>query len=419
MVQTLPILRKAWMRVQAPVKEFKGFDKDAIRYMAMHWIGGGLLIYETILPAFMNMQNISVFEAGIMFSIASILDVILTYFLSKFFDRISPNIGMALDWLTESIPPLIYGFASSMGHFLLGRVAGRVTNVLNPVYKLYENEVYPEDKRSLLYAYHMMTPEIFTILFYPLIGYLLAYVFPTAAAFRVVFWICGVAYLFVALIPLKGMRWVEPVKITGEKSKTVGHFSRDLYLAASAEVMCSIGLGLTPTLVTSYYILQVMHGNVFHLILLEVFSGLIGITAGLFTKDWGMRMSEEKGAIYGTICMSIYSLMMIFSKNYAMILFATLFRSIGDIIWFPNHQALMMRRIPREKQGIFFGKLYSLKKFLAMLLPGVSCFLASQIGFYAPYAMGFGSLIIVCMIYQILRSQSQPTDAKNERVQHL
>lgn len=402
--------KTVWTKLTAPCREFMSFNRDTIRYMAMHWIGGGLLIYETILPAFMDLQGISVLEAGILFSLASILDVILTYVLSKFFDRISPNVGMALDWLTESIPPLIYGFATTMGHFLLGRVAGRITNILNPVYQVYENEVYPEERRSLIYSYHLITPHIFTILVYPLIGYLLAYVFPSAMAFRVVFWTCGAAFLFVAIIPWKGIRWVEPVRLSYEKVKAAGRFTRDLYLAGAAEVMLSVGLGLSSGLVTSYFILDKLNGNVFHLIMLEVFEAVIGLVAGLFTRNWSKRMPEEWGAIYGTVFMACYAFIMIFARNYYMILLAFTLLSVGDTLWFPNHCALMMRKIPRDKQGLFFGKLSSLKKLLSMLLPGLTCYLASYFGFFVPFTLAFGSLVAVCIFYRLLINRNQPAE---------
>ncbi len=394
--------------IKSPITEFLSFDKDIVKYMSMHWIGGVFLIYATLLPVFMNKLGLSIVNAGIIFSIAAVFDVVLTYIISKFLDRISPNTGMTLDWITESLPALIYGFASTSFHFVLGAIAGRVTNVLNPVYKVYENEIFPEEQRSLIYTYHLITPEVFTIILYPLIGYLLTYKFTSIMAFRIIFWVCGIAYLFVSLIPYKSLRWVKPIDISTEKTSI--RFSKNLYMVALAEIMVFVGFGFTSTLLTSYYILDKMNGTVMDIHLLEVVGALIILVTGLFTKNLNSKISEEKIAQYGIIFLLVFAVLMIIARSYKIILVAYVFQAIGNTVWFPHHYSLLMKFVPKEKRGEFFGGISSLRKLIGMILPLVSGFLAKAFGFFVPFSLALICFVTVCIVYQRLLISRQEKD---------
>jgi MFS family permease len=386
--------------IKSQLNEFLSFDKDVIRYMSMHWAGGTLLIYSMLVPIFMNKLNISLVNAGIIFSIASIFDVIFTYIMSKFLDKISPNTGMTLDWLTESLPAIIYGFAATNIHFLFGALASKMTNILNPVYKVYENEIYPEEKRSLIYTYHIITPEVFTIIMYPLVGYLLSYKFTNIMAFRVIFWICGIGYLFVALIPYKGLRWVKPVEISKDK-KTI-KLPKNLRMGALAHILIFVGLGLISTLLTSYYILDTMNGTIMDIMMLEAIGALIVLITGLFTKNLNSWISEEKIAQYGIVFFMIFAILMAIGKSYSIIVIAYIFKAIGNTVWFPNHYTLLMKYVPREKSGEFFGSISAISKFLDMSLPLISGILAKKFGFFVPFLLAFVAFIMAGIVYQKL-----------------
>src|SRR3712207_4320146 len=112
-------------------------------------------------------------DIGTFFSIAALADLIFTYLLRKSFDTISPNKCMALDWLTESWPVLIFALASTKMQFFIGAIAQKITNVLNPAYRVYENAIFKEDKRSKIYTYHLFIPEIATVIIFPILGYIL------------------------------------------------------------------------------------------------------------------------------------------------------------------------------------------------------------------------------------------------------
>ncbi|WP_288054114.1 hypothetical protein, partial [Caloranaerobacter azorensis] len=53
----------------SPIKEFLGFEQNIKRYMIMHLLGGGLLIYSSLTPIFMNKLGISIINAGLIFGL--------------------------------------------------------------------------------------------------------------------------------------------------------------------------------------------------------------------------------------------------------------------------------------------------------------------------------------------------------------
>lgn len=118
--------------------EFQGLGKSVTAYILMHSIGGIFFGYVVIVPIFMNKMGINILQAEMFFALASVLDVILMFMVGRYMDRISPNICMSLDWLTESIPAFIFSRAVTPLHFFIGLLSQKTTNFLNPAYRVYE-----------------------------------------------------------------------------------------------------------------------------------------------------------------------------------------------------------------------------------------------------------------------------------------
>ncbi|QIB26847.1 MFS transporter [Caloranaerobacter azorensis] len=389
----------------SPIKEFLGFEQNIKRYMIMHLLGGGLLIYSSLTPIFMNKLGISIINAGLIFGLASVIDIIFTYVLSKFLDRISPNIGMTIDWLTESIPPLIYTFATTSFHMLLGVFSTKITNILNPVYKVYENEIFPEKQRDLLYTYHLMLPEIFTIIFYPIIGFLLTYKYTSLNAFRVVFFICAVGYIFIAIIPYKALKWVEPIKIS-KKNLSIA-IPKNLLNVAIAQICVLAAISFTSPLITSYFILEKIGGTVFNILMLEVVCSVFVIITGIYSKNLTSKIPRQKIVQYGVMFFIIYAFLLMIAKNYVFVLIAFVFYAIGHTIWFPHHYSLLMEFVPKESRGQFFGSMSAINKLFGVCIPVISGILASKFGFFIPFSLVFILFIIVYIIYQQLMNIKQ------------
>lgn len=383
------------------INEFKGFGSEVTRYILMHTIGGIFFSYNILLPVFMNKLHISISEAGLFFGLASIGDIFFTYILRKRFDKVSPNKCMALDWFTESWPVFIFAFATTKMHFFIGIITQKLTNILNPSYRIYENEVFVEKKRSLIYSYHLFVPEFATIIVFPILGYLLTYKFNSIFAYRVVFFIFGIGFIFVALIPYKVLKKVKPT-IVDSSSRVKMHISKNLYLVAIAEILVVVATQFTSTFVTTYFILDKINGNLMQILLIEVVASVVTILSGILFRNVEKYISNEKVCQIGIILFIIYTLIMFFANNFTMVLIGNLINTVGHTIWFPSQTTLLMKLVPQKERGEFFASISTVSKLIVIVIPILAGVIASSAGFSIIFAIALFLYIILFAIYRIL-----------------
>lgn len=380
--------------------EFKGFGKTVTGYILMHSIGGIFFTYVVIAPILMNKMGISILQAELFFAAASILDVILTFIVGRYLDGISPNICMALDWLTESVPAFIFSLAITPFHFFIGLLSQKMTNFLNPAYRVYENEIFPQEKRNLIYSYHLLVPEIFQVIAFIVIGYTLTYVFPSILAIRVVLFICGIGLLLTALIPYKMLFKVKPLNI-GKENSTI-HFSKELYLVTLAEILKAICNELTSALIISYYILDEMSGTIMNVLMLEAVTSVVIVITGLFTRHLNETLSEYRISQLGILLLILYSIFMSRANSFAIVLAAISLQSVGNTIWFPSHSSIVMKLVPREKRGIFFSTINGVSKLIPIIVPVFAGLIAKMFGYYLIFILSMLFYISILFIYHVL-----------------
>lgn len=380
--------------------EFKSFGKEVDMYILMHTIGGIFFSYNIILPVFMNKLGVTISDIGTFFSIAALADLIFTYLLRKSFDTISPNKCMALDWLTESWPVLIFALASTKMQFFIGAIAQKITNVLNPAYRVYENAIFKEDKRSKIYTYHLFIPEIATVIIFPILGYILTYKFNSILAYRIVFIIFGIGFLFVALIPYKFLKWVNPTR--SKHSNTKLSISKGLYLIASAEILVVVSGELTSTFITTYFILDKIKGNLMQILLLQVLMSIVTIITGMLCKDIDKKIKNENVCQIGILTFIIYTLLMFFAKNFKVVLLANVINTIGHTLWFPSQTTILMDFIPEKERGEFFATISSISKLVYVILPVLCGFIIQSFGFGVIFSIALFMYVIIFIIYKFL-----------------
>lgn len=392
---------KSLNKILNPIREFRSFGKGVTQYILMHTIGGVFFSYTIILPVFMNKLEISISEVGIFFGLASIADLVFTYLLRKYFDKISPNTCMALDWFTESWPVLIFAFATTKLHLFIGAISQKLTNILNPAYRVYENEVFPEDKRSLIYTYHLFVPQIMAIVVLPVLGYLLTYKFNSIFAYRVVFFIFGIGFICLSLVPYKVLRFVKPTMLdTPSKNKI--SVSKNLYLIASAEILVIMSRQFTSMFVTTYFILDKINGDLMEIILIEIITSMAVIITGILFKNIEKYISNEKVCQIGIITFIIYTLIMFLAKDFTMVLVANIINSVGHTLWFPSQSAMLMKFVPEKERGQFFASISTISKFLSIIIPILAGFIISKAGFSIIFAISLFLYVVLYIIYKII-----------------
>jgi len=378
-------------------------DRSIVKYILMHTIGGFLMLYATLLPIFMNKLGIPILYYGVLMSLASIMDIAITFALSKKFDKISPNIGIALDWITESIPPFIYAFALSPLHFMFGIFATKLTNVLNPMYRVYESFIYPAENREKIYKYHLIIPETINVILLPVVGYLLTYTFPSIEAFRIVFFISGIGFIFLSSIPLKKLKWIEPQVVDFNKecaTKPEQALSKVLIRLSIAEIFVMISMQMTSQFVLVYFLLDKIEGNTFHIFSINAFSALVLVLSGFMSKN--KKVSNGLFARSGIILLILYTGVLSISNSLWLVLLAILIGTIGRMKWFPAHSSLIMQYVPDESRGVFFGKLNSIGKIATFLVPVMTAMVVTLWGYSIVFSLAVALYIMSYFIYKNL-----------------
>lgn len=382
--------------IKRNLDEFKGFSPSIKNYMFMHWVGGFLLIYSNILPIFMYDLGIKISEASVIISVAALADVLLTGFASRHFKGISPNKAMFFDWITESIPPLIYAFSSSAFMIGIGSAATKLTSVLNYNYQVYEAEIYPEEKRSRIYNYHLITPEIFSMLLYPLVGWLL-YSAGSVFSYRVIFMLCAIGYLFVSVIPLRFLEQVPAVAV--EKTDYKFKFPREALPIASIQILLSISFCFVSPLITSYYILEAFNGNIFVLLSLEALNSLVIFITGLAMTNYFDEVPAPLKIGLSILGMVLSMGMLLVGQSLLVVIGALCIKSVSSTVWFPAYNSILMKHISKENRTQTFGAIQTWGKIVGIAAPVCSAVLISKIGFQAPFAVSMGIYVGIILIF--------------------
>jgi MFS family permease len=354
-----------------------------------------LIISIPFFPVYLYALEYTLVEMGVLFSLAALAEVIFTYVAGKLLDRIPCNYGLAFIDFFGAIASIVYGCAQSYYHILAGKLLERAGNVFTPSYTVYENEAYKEDYETI-YQYHLMTPEVIQLVAFPVLGYLLTYVFTSIKAYRLFFIILGLTNFLVIIYILKGLPTVKPaVSVEQQYQLSV---PTGLYAVVAAETILVFGRAVGSGFVLVYYILDNLKGTFFTVTAVEAVVSLAIITTIIFTLR--RKPDMVKAAQYGIVLMIVYAALMSWAPVVWVIFLAYFLNSVGHSLWFPRHRTLLMNLIPEEKRGEILGTISSLKKVVYIIGPIFAAFIAVKVYILAPFVVQLGTLVAVFFIYQ-------------------
>lgn len=375
--------------------KFFTFDIKARRYMYLHMIYAVLIISVPFFPVYLYALDYTLVEMGLLFSLAALAEVIFTYAAGKLLDRIPCNYGIAFIDFFEAVALIVYGIAQNYYHILTGKLLERIGNVFTPSYTVYENEAYKEDYETI-YQYHLMAPEIVQLVAFPVLGFLLTYMFTSVRAYRLFFIMLGLANFMVILYILRGLPRVEPAVSMEQKLEL--SLPTGLYAVVGAEIMLVFGNSVGSHFILIYYILDTLKGTFFTVTAVEaVVSSAIIITIMLSLYK---KPDMVKAAQCGIVLMMVYAALMSWAPAVWVIFLAYFLNSVGHSLWFPRHRALLMNMIPEEKRGEILGTIASLNKIIFIVAPFFAAFIAVNVYILAPFMVQLITLIMVFFIYQ-------------------
>lgn len=374
---------------------FFSFNVKARRYMYLHMVYGVLIISWPLLPVYLFKLDFTLVEVGLLFSLAGLAEVVFTYVAGNLLDRIPCNYGLAFIDFFGGIASIIYGVSQNYYHIITGKLLDKIGWVFNPSYTVYENEAYREDYETI-YQYHVLAPEIVQLFAFPVLGYVLTYVFTSLTAYRLFFILLGVADFSVIIYILKILPRVEPkVSLKKKFQLSIPH---KLYLVITAEVVLVFGKAVGSQFILVYYILQELQGTFFTVTVVEAVVSFAIILTVITTLQ--KTLETVQTAQYGICFMIAYAVLMSWAPFIWIIFLAYFLGSIGDSLWFPRHRTLMMQLIPEERRGEILGTMSSLNKLVSIAAPVCASFLALKIYVLAPFVVQLLTLVTVFFIYR-------------------
>ncbi|AHF80653.1 MFS transporter [Thermococcus paralvinellae] len=372
--------------------------RDAKAYMIYHTIIAPQLIVWILFPLYLMKTGYSILEVGAFFTAVNIVSIPLTYLFGRAFNRWDIKKGLiAIDFL-DGVAYVLYGFAKGTVAPLMlfaGRIVEKLSTVLYPLYRAYEQIIYPEDRYEEIFAWHLRLPEIARLITFPVLGYLFGYVFPKPEHYRLAFIFFGllsaftIAYIWLFLPSVGKEERITPEGFTFK----VGEFK----LLLAFEALLTLAWALAPEIVLINYVVFVLKKTVFEVTLIACASSVASII-GTYASE---RIPKEKGfqAIgLGMLLNAVYALVMALSPPFWLALAVYALGDFGNTFWFPFYRSWMFKLIPKEKASEFHAAISSYRRLIGLFTPFVAGALAS-IHSTLPYAASFLLFLIVGVLF--------------------
>nr|WP_206205762.1 MFS transporter [Thermococcus sp. Bubb.Bath] len=339
-------------------------------------IAPGLIVW-ILFPLYLMKTGYSILEVGAFFTAVNIAAIPLTYLFGRLFNRWDIKKGLIAIDILDGIAYVMYGLSSGAISSLMlfgGRAVEKLSTLLYPLYRAYEQIIYPEDEYEEIFAWHLRLPEISRLITFPIMGYLLGYVYTEPGHYRLTFLFFGlfsvvtVTYLWLFLPSAGKEERISPEGFTFK----AGEFKRLL----AFETLLTLAWELAPEFVLINYVVFVLHKTVFEVTLIAVASSLASII-GTYASE---RIPKEKGfqAIsLGMFLNSFYALVMALAPPFWLALVAYAIESFSGVFWFPFYRSWMFRLIPMEKASELHAAISSYRRVIGLVTPLVAGALAS------------------------------------------
>jgi len=367
-----------------------------------------------MLPYYMLVSGIEVWEAGLLFTIIEAIGIPLSYFLGRVFTYVDARKGVALIELLEGLARVAYGMAYGvLGPFFLlaGMILDEIADYFYPVYSIYERNVYPSDKMKGALSWHLRLPEFSILVSYPVWGVVLGVFYTDLSYIRLGFIFAGIISIILAAVV---MVYLYPVKIAEKEREEIKISLSEVYgrlkLYLSIEIVFTLAWSIAPTLALVYYVIEVYKGNLLHVALIEASISLATVTATYIVD----KISEEKSfeaLQVGTLLVVFWVLSMVFSLPFIFLLAMFYIARLGDTMVYVFKKKWYFSLISEKEVAMVEGSLRSLKTAIWVLSPSIAGALA-YINPRFPYLMSLVLFILLIVLYGIARLTESSTRTK-------
>lgn len=381
----------------------KGVSKEFIKYSWYFAILSPIDISRNIMPVYFYLLGYGPLEIGILYALATLVQIVLPYLIGTTFRNVSLNKVMALDNILSGLAYALCAIPNRLSFGIavcLLRCAGSVGSV----YQTYSYAVFPEEERVRARAYFLAVPEITQAPAFLAAGIVLGILYPNPTVFRLTLLAMGLLALATTVLPLK---WLP--QITGNFSLKRPRLGSELKLLLKpivlADMMIYLAMSLVPMVVWTYYAVNVLNGTFMLVALVEIATS----AAIIFTARLVDQRKAKRDLNIGILLIWLSLMLMVKPTNALVMILAYAAGSIGSTLWDPHHINLLYSAIPAELNRQFFGSFSSLKQILTLALLPTATALAE---YNISLNYGLSALLVAAALvvyWSILSSSSDAT----------
>ncbi|BBE31714.1 MFS transporter [Tepiditoga spiralis] len=361
-------------------------NKNVKRYLFMSSIPAFSFITILISPMFANKLGLSVYEAGMVFSIVYGVQSILTFLIGKLFEKRSPNYGITIGRTLFGIGNLVLAYSFNFKLYLFAQILIGSFDMFFPLLSMYERAIISPKNRNKFYTLLPIISEgVKAVLFIPML-FFIDYDKTPITFYRTVFLIVFLLNLVYSLFMLK----VFPKVKNGNeltKSHSLNHNpNKRKYLTVLLnQILFFSNFGFGSYLIISYYVKESLNGDTKIMLIYEIIFSLIVLSSIFWRKH--IKMNAEKTLIIGTFIMSFFYFLLMF-KSWTTFFLSHAVLAIGFTLWISAKEPLKQEYAPKEF-GRWEGFFNGIQIFSKIFTPILAGFIASKFSYSMVFLISF------------------------------
>ena len=369
---------------------WKVLPRDVKKYLILSTISG--LSFTAIIASSTlgNLLDFPIEKVGWLFSFSFAIQALLTYFLGRRFEKVSPNLGLFWARILFSFGTLIYALCTNVWLFAFAQILVSFVDVFYPSVVMYERAVFVPKYRESTYSLMFFFTESSKAVVYFVFVFILSKYVSGVAFLRIVFLLLFVinvfyAFSFIRILPRvkRGSDLHQDHVYKPTSAKIFLRFMVHQYLAFTS-------FGFSSFLILSYYLMDYFGLSSNSPFLFEmIFSTTVATSIVWKAK---LKLPADVNLSVG-LCLLGGSFLIMMYPNVYLFFAAHVVMGIGFILWLPAKETIKTTISPREL-GRWEGFFQGLNIFTKVFSPIVSAIMATHIGY--KYVFMLSGALLIC-----------------------
>ncbi len=379
----------------------------------------GQMVYS-MLSLYMLDLGASVIQVGMVFTLASLVPMVLQIFGGWLSDTIGRLRIMAIGSSIAVFGYLIFAFAPNWQWVLIGLSIEYVSNsVVGPSFGAYISEQSSEESRGRVFGITTSMYQTVTVIGPALAGFL-AYQFGFALMMRVAFGFYLAATLLRVWMATNerfkpGRDAVKPT-FSGFKGQLAAIFALLLGGGILTWIWVTDAVGDTSYSLIGQlfpiYLSDIGKLNLGEIGIVNAAVGVAAILAAPFAGTLVDKLSERVAMVVGFTLNGLGLFTLLNSSTFAGFILAMCFFGLGTGSLMPAYQSLISKVVPEEKRGLAFGFFGTSLGLLSLPMPWIGAQLwervSPQTPFWITLTASLISIAVVWMKFKLPKSDAAP-----------